>query len=118
MDANATSRTKLPASMNSELRDHSLPALLRKPSLLLRTKFKPVQRTRSNRRNGVISRIIEKHYLHFNAAALTEAAKEYRRQLADGNRMLITLDGALSPAELGISLAELIRRDKVHMICC
>jgi deoxyhypusine synthase len=32
--------------------------------------------------------------------------------------MLVTLAGAMSTAELGISLAEMIRQDKVHAICC
>jgi deoxyhypusine synthase len=32
--------------------------------------------------------------------------------------MLVTLAGAMSTAELGLSLAEMIRRDKVHAICC
>ena len=32
--------------------------------------------------------------------------------------MLVTLAGAMSTAELGLSLAEMIRQDKVHAICC
>jgi deoxyhypusine synthase len=32
--------------------------------------------------------------------------------------MLVTLAGAMSTAELGISLAEMIRQEKVHAICC
>jgi deoxyhypusine synthase len=32
--------------------------------------------------------------------------------------MLLTLAGAMSTAELGVSLAEMIRRGKVHGICC
>src|SRR5437763_11906734 len=32
--------------------------------------------------------------------------------------MLITLAGAMSTAELGVLLAEMIRRDKVHAITC
>ena len=32
--------------------------------------------------------------------------------------MLVTLAGAMSTAEIGLSLAEMIRRDKVHAICC
>ncbi len=67
---------------------------------------------------GAISQFIEHHYRHFNAAALVDAAKAYRRQLEDGNHMMITLAGAMSTAELGLSLAEMIRQDKVHLICC
>src|SRR5690606_20035438 len=32
--------------------------------------------------------------------------------------MMVTLAGAMSTAELGLSLAEMIRRDKVHIISC
>lgn len=69
-------------------------------------------------RKGPISRFIEKHYKHFNAATLVDAAKEYENQLAKGNKMMVTLAGAMSTAELGKSLAELIREDKVHIITC
>ena len=59
-----------------------------------------------------------KNYRHFNAAALLDAAKGYEAHLAAGGKMLMTLAGAMSTAELGISLAEMIRRDKVHLIVC
>jgi deoxyhypusine synthase len=58
------------------------------------------------------------HFKHFNAAALLDAASEYESQLARGNKMMITLAGAMSTAELGKSLAEMIRKDKVHIITC
>lgn len=61
---------------------------------------------------------IEKNYLHFNAAALVDAAKGYENHLKAGKKMLISLAGAMSTAELGISLAEMIRRDKVQIISC
>jgi deoxyhypusine synthase len=61
---------------------------------------------------------MERHYLHFNAAALVDAAKAYEEQLQHGAKMMVTLAGAMSTAELGRSLAEMIRRDKVHIICC
>ena len=67
---------------------------------------------------GVISRFINQHFRHFNAATLVDAAAAYRQQLDKGNWMMVTLAGAMSTAELGISLAEMIRRDKVHVICC
>lgn len=67
---------------------------------------------------GAISQFIERNYLHFNAAALVDAAKGYETHLQEGGQMLITLAGAMSTAELGISLAEMIRQGKVHGISC
>lgn len=67
---------------------------------------------------GPISQFITEHYKHFNAAALVDAAKGYEEQLELGNKMMVTLAGAMSTAELGKSLAELIRQDKVHIITC
>jgi deoxyhypusine synthase len=61
---------------------------------------------------------IIRHYRHFNAAALLDAAKGWERHLAGGGKMLLTMGGAMSTAELGIVIAELIRKDKVHGICC
>src|SRR5690554_5147899 len=58
------------------------------------------------------------HYRHFNSASLVDAAKGYETFIGDGNKMLVTLAGAMSTAELGLSLAEMIRQDKVHAICC
>ena len=68
--------------------------------------------------NRTISSFIEKHYLHFNAAALVDAAKGYKKHIAEGKKMLVSLAGAMSTAELGISFAEMIRQNKVHIISC
>ncbi len=65
-----------------------------------------------------ISEFVERHFRHFNAAALTNAAAGYRQVISSGGRMLLTLAGALSTAEIGLSLAEMIRREKVHAISC
>lgn len=67
---------------------------------------------------GPVSQFIEHHYRHFNAAALIDASKAYEAHLKDGGKMMITLAGAMSTAELGISLAEMIRQDKVQIITC
>ncbi|MGB5384285.1 MAG: deoxyhypusine synthase family protein [Lutimonas sp.] len=67
---------------------------------------------------GPISEYILKHYKHFNAAALVDAAKGYEKHLAENKKMLISLAGAMSTAELGISLSEIIRQDKVQIISC
>ncbi len=58
------------------------------------------------------------HYRHFNAAAMMDAAEAYRAHLDKGGKMLVTLAGAMSTAELGLSLAEMIRQGKVHAISC
>ncbi|WP_188627543.1 deoxyhypusine synthase family protein [Pedobacter quisquiliarum] len=67
---------------------------------------------------GPVSQFLETNYLHFNAAALMDAAKGYEQHLEEGGKMMITLAGAMSTAELGISLAEMIRQDKVAIISC
>ena len=67
---------------------------------------------------GPVSNYIEHHYRHFNAAALMDAAKGYETHLQEGGKMLVSLAGAMSTAELGISFAEMIRQDKVQIISC
>jgi deoxyhypusine synthase len=67
---------------------------------------------------GSISQFIDRHYRHFNAAVLKDAADAYVAHLNRGGKMMITLAGAMSTGELGISLAEMIRQDKVHAITC
>ncbi len=65
-----------------------------------------------------ITSFIKHHYRHFNAAALVDAAEAYNKHLASGGKMFVTMGGAMSTAELGLSLAEMIRQDKIHGICC
>ncbi|RZJ59868.1 MAG: deoxyhypusine synthase, partial [Hymenobacter sp.] len=65
-----------------------------------------------------ITNFLKHHYRHFNAAALIDAADGYNKHLAEGGKMMITLAGAMSTAEMGIQLAELIRQDKVQIISC
>src|SRR6185436_3820293 len=67
---------------------------------------------------GPISQFIDHHYRHFNAAAMVDAANAYIKHLDDGGIMFVTLAGAMSTAELGCSLAEMIRQGKVHGISC
>ncbi|MFM9945447.1 MAG: deoxyhypusine synthase family protein [Bacteroidia bacterium] len=65
-----------------------------------------------------ITEFIEKYFLHFNAASLIDAANGYISHLNEGGKMMITLAGAMSTAELGKILAEMIRQDKVQIISC
>ncbi|HEX5313579.1 MAG TPA: deoxyhypusine synthase family protein, partial [Gammaproteobacteria bacterium] len=63
-----------------------------------------------------VAAFVRHHYRHFNAAALVDAARGYRAHLGRGGKMMVTLAGAMSTAEIGLSLAEMIRRDKVQII--
>ncbi|MBA3816525.1 MAG: deoxyhypusine synthase family protein [Parachlamydiaceae bacterium] len=65
-----------------------------------------------------IRSFMKHHFRHFNAAVCVDAAEAWVTHLNNNGKMLVTLAGAMSTAELGISLAEMIRQDKVHAICC
>ena len=69
-------------------------------------------------KRGPISEFMLNNYKHFNSASLVDAAIGWETHLNNGGKMFVTLAGAMSTAELGISLAEMIRNDKVHAICC
>lgn len=66
---------------------------------------------------GPIKTFIQTNYKHFNAAVVVDAAEGWITHLAQGNKMFVTMAGAMSTGELGITLAEMIRQDKVHGIC-
>jgi deoxyhypusine synthase len=83
-----------------------------KPEILL------IQDSKMTKTKGAISNFIEKYYLHFNSAALVDAAKGYEDQLNKGAKMLVSLAGAMSTAELGKIFSEMIRQDKVQIISC
>lgn len=67
---------------------------------------------------ATVSEYLKNNYRHFNAASLVAAAEAYKDQLNQGHKMMVTLAGAMSTAEIGITLAEMIREDKVHIISC
>jgi deoxyhypusine synthase len=74
--------------------------------------------TRRTMASKPISDFLKHHYRHFNAATLVDAAEGWNRHLDEGGKMLVTLAGAMSTAEIGLSLAEMIRQDRVHAITC
>lgn len=67
---------------------------------------------------GAVKDFIKHNYRHFNAASVVDASEGYCAHLAAGGKMMVTLAGAMSTAELGVSLAEMIRQNKVHAITC
>src|SRR5690606_40262354 len=49
---------------------------------------------------------------------LVDAAKGWVELLEKDGKMVVSLAGAMSTAELGVSLAQMIRENKVHAISC
>ncbi len=77
----------------------------------------PISNNKMKKYNS-IREFMETNYLHFNSATVIDAAKAYETHLTEGGKMMVTLAGAMSTAELGISLAEMIRQGKVDIISC
>lgn len=67
---------------------------------------------------GPVSHFLQDYFLHFNAASLVDAALAYEEQLNRNSKMLISLAGAMSTAEIGRILGKMIREEKVHIISC
>ena len=79
---------------------------------------KRIERFLTEPKNGGIRGFVDRHFQHFNAGALRDCAKSLDKFLADGGRLMVTLAGAMSTAEIGRSLAPMIRSGKIHAITC
>ena len=92
----------------------------------IRTKFpgteinrrKRIERFLTEKTNDDVRGFVDQHFNHFNAGALRDCARSLDKFLNDGGRLMVTLAGAMSTAEIGRSLAPLIRAGKVHAITC
>lgn len=65
-----------------------------------------------------ISQFLDENFLHFNARETVDAARAWKTHLQAGGKMFLAMAGALSTGEIGISLAKMIRAQKIHAICC
>ena len=65
-----------------------------------------------------IKAFMNHHFRHFNARETLAAAKSYEQFVDNGGKMLLAMAGAMSTAEIGLSLGEMIRKEKVHAISC
>jgi deoxyhypusine synthase len=67
---------------------------------------------------AAIRDFMERGFRHFNARETLAAAKAYQAHLEAGGKMLVSLAGAMSTGELGISLSRMIRAGYIHAISC
>ena len=65
-----------------------------------------------------IDDFVSEHFLHFNAGELSRCASSLKKFLNEGGRLIVTLAGAMSTAQIGRSLGPAIKSQKIHAICC
>ncbi len=66
---------------------------------------------------GSVKDFIKHNYRHFNSAVVVDASEAFIAHLNKGGKMFLAMAGAMSTGELGLTLAEMIRQDKIHGIC-
>jgi len=63
-----------------------------------------------------IKKFIDHNFRHFNAAVVKDAAQAYVAHLKNGGKMFLAMAGAMSTGEIGLTLAEMIRNEKINAI--
>lgn len=63
-----------------------------------------------------VSAFAERTLNHCNGGATLQAAQWLKAHSDRGGKIVVTIAGALSSFQVGVMLAELIRRDKVHLV--
>ncbi len=63
-----------------------------------------------------VSKYAELTLKHCNGGSTLQSALWLKKHLKNGGKLVVTLAGALSSFEIGVVLAELIRKNKVHLV--
>jgi deoxyhypusine synthase len=62
--------------------------------------------------------LMGKLYHNFNARSMKDATIAFKKHLDEGGKMLVAMGGAMSSAQMGVTLAAMIKEGKVHAISC
>ncbi|HYF05408.1 MAG TPA: deoxyhypusine synthase family protein [Patescibacteria group bacterium] len=62
--------------------------------------------------------LFKKLFHNFNARQMKDATIAFKAHLDAGGKMLLAMGGAMSSAQLGVTLAPMIKNDKIHIISC
>jgi deoxyhypusine synthase len=68
------------------------------------------------KKNNRVSAYAERTLNHCNGGSTLQAALWLKQHIKNGGKVVVTLAGALSSFQVGIMLAELIRKNKVHLV--
>ncbi len=63
-----------------------------------------------------VSAFAQKTLNHLNGGSTLQSALWLKNHLKNGGKLVVTLAGALSSFQVGVMLAELIRKNKVHLV--
>jgi len=87
-------------------------------NLIVLNNFKSIGTLSANVKNSKtpVSDFAQRTLSHTNGGATLEAALWLKNHLNNGGKLVVTLAGALSSFQIGVMLAELIRKDKVHLV--
>ena len=62
--------------------------------------------------------LFQKLFFNFNARQMKDATLAFKKHLDDGGKMLVAMGGAMSSAQMGITLAPMIKENKIHAVSC
>src|SRR3989338_2255678 len=62
--------------------------------------------------------LFKKLFHNFNARQMKDATIAFKKHLDAGGKMLLAMAGAMSSAQLGVTLAPMIKEKKIHIISC
>ena len=65
-----------------------------------------------------ILELFRRLFHNFNARQMKDATLAFKKHLDEGGKMLLAMGGAMSSAQLGVTLAPMIRENKIHIISC
>jgi deoxyhypusine synthase len=62
--------------------------------------------------------LFKKLFYNFNSRQMKDATLAYKKHLEDGGKMMLAMAGAMSSAQLGVTLAPMIKNKRIHIISC
>ncbi len=62
--------------------------------------------------------LFQKLFHNFNSRQMKDATISFKEHLDGGGKMLLAMGGAMSSAQIGVTLAPMIRESKIHAISC
>jgi deoxyhypusine synthase len=69
-------------------------------------------------KNDTVLGLFQKIFHNFNSRQMKDATIAFKKHLDDGGKMLLAMGGAMSSAQLGVTLAPMIKAGKIHAISC